>query len=83
VTKEKNGEWGGEDVDLARKLKGLTLLSEDIHILNGSANNSKWYPLLFRLENWSVCRLSEIAYSSEKLKVESYRLILLMIMYQR
>jgi len=21
VTKEKNGEWGGEDVDLARKLK--------------------------------------------------------------
>ena len=26
IVKEKNGEWGGEDVELARKVKGISLI---------------------------------------------------------
>ena len=26
VTKEKNGEWGGEDVELAKKMKGINII---------------------------------------------------------
>ena len=76
VTKEKNGEWGGEDVDLARKVKGIdiiigghthTKLDQPI-IVNG-------IPIVQAGEFGQFVGCLKLSYSSEKLKVESYRLI--------
>jgi 5'-nucleotidase len=76
VTKEKNGEWGGEDVDLARKVKGIdiiigghthTKLDQPI-IVNG-------IPIVQAGEFGQFVGCLDLSYSSKKLKVESYKLI--------
>jgi 5'-nucleotidase / UDP-sugar diphosphatase len=76
VTKEKNGEWGGEDVELAREVKGIDLivgghthtrLDQPI-IVNG-------IPIVQTGEFGQFVGCMKLSYSSEKLKIESYRLI--------
>jgi 5'-nucleotidase len=76
VTKEKNGEWGGEDVELARAVKGIDLiigghthtkLDQPI-IVNG-------IPIVQAGEFGQFVGCMKLSYSSEKLKVESYKLI--------
>jgi len=72
VTKEKNGEWGGEDVELARAVKGIDLiigghthtkLDQPI-IVNG-------IPIVQAGEFGQFVGCMKLSYSSEKLKVES------------
>jgi 5'-nucleotidase / UDP-sugar diphosphatase len=76
VTKEKNGEWGGEDVELARKVKGIdiiigghthTKLDQPI-VVNG-------IPIVQAGEFGQFVGCLKLSYSSEKLKVENYKLI--------
>jgi len=76
VSKEKNGEWGGEDVELARKVKGIDL------IIGGHTHTKLDHPII--VNGIPIVQAGEfgqyvgclkLSYSSEKLKVESYRLI--------
>ena len=50
ITKEKDGEWGGEDVELARSVKGLNL------IIGGHSHTKLSQPLL----------VNEIPYTSDR-----------------
>lgn len=76
VTKEKNGEWGGEDVELAREVKGIDLIIgghthtklEQPIIVNG-------IPIVQTGEFGQFVGCMKLSYSPEKLKVESYKLI--------
>lgn len=76
ITKDKNGEWGGEDVELARAVKGIDLIiSGHTHtkldqplIING-------IPIVQTGEFGQFVGCMSLSYSSGKLKVESYRLI--------
>jgi 5'-nucleotidase / UDP-sugar diphosphatase len=76
VTKEKNGDWGGEDVELARAVKGIDLIIgghthtrlDQPVIVNG-------IPIVQAGEFGQFVGCMKLSYSSEKLKVESYKLI--------
>lgn len=76
VVKDKNGEWGGEDVELARKVKGINL------IVGGHSHTRLDEPLIVNgipiVQTGEfgkfVGRLSLI-YSNGILKVENYKLI--------
>ena len=74
--KRKEREWGGEDVELAREVKGIDLiigghthtrLDQPI-IVNG-------IPIVQTGEFGQFVGCMKLSYSSEKLKVESYKLI--------
>jgi 5'-nucleotidase/UDP-sugar diphosphatase len=76
VTKEKNGEWGGEDVELARAVKGIDL------IIGGHTHTKLVQPIIVNGipivqagEFGQFVGCMKLSYSSEKLKVESYKLI--------
>jgi 5'-nucleotidase len=76
VTKEKNGEWGGEDVELAKAVKGIDL------IIGGHTHTKLDQPIMVNgipiVQTGEfgqfVGRLSLI-YSSGKLRVDDYKLI--------
>ena len=76
VVKEKNGEWGGEDVDLARKVKGISL------IVGGHSHTRLDQPVIVNgipiVQTGEfgkfVGRLS-LLYSDGKMTVEDYKLI--------
>jgi len=76
VLKEKNGEWGGEDVELARAVKGIDL------IIGGHSHTRLDHPIIINgipiVQTGEfgqfVGRLS-LTYSDGKLRVESYKLI--------
>jgi 5'-nucleotidase/UDP-sugar diphosphatase len=76
VLKEKNGEWGGEDVELAKAVKGIDL------IIGGHSHTRLDQPVIVNgipvVQTGEfgqfVGRLSLI-YSAGKLRVESYKLI--------
>lgn len=76
VSKEKNGEWGGEDVELARKVAGINI------IISGHTHTKLDKPLIVNgipivqagEFGQNVGRLSLI-YSDGKLKVDDYKLI--------
>jgi 5'-nucleotidase / UDP-sugar diphosphatase len=76
VSLDKNGEWAGEDVELARKVKGIdiiigghshTKLSQPV-IVNG-------IPIVQTGEFGQFVGCLSLSYSSEKLKVDNYKLI--------
>jgi 5'-nucleotidase len=76
VTKEKNGEWGGEDVKLAEAVKGISI------IIGGHSHTKLEQPVIVNgipivqtgeFGNWVGCL--SLSYSNEKLKIENYRLI--------
>ena len=76
VTKEKNGEWGGEDVDLARAVKGINL------IIGGHTHTKLDQPLV--VNGTSIVQAGEfgqfvgrlsLIFSNGNLRVESYKLI--------
>ena len=76
VVKEKNGEWGGEDVELARKVKGISM------IVGGHSHTKLDKPLIVsgvpivqtgEFGNF-VGRLS-LLYQNDKLIIEDYKLI--------
>jgi 5'-nucleotidase/UDP-sugar diphosphatase len=76
VLKEKNGEWGGEDVDLARAVKGIDL------IIGGHSHTRLDQPIV--VNGIPIVQTGEfgqfvgrllLAYSDGKLRVESYKLI--------
>ena len=74
--KDKNGEWGGEDVDLARAVRGINL------IVGGHSHTKLEQPLIINgipiVQTGEfgqfVGRLS-LTYSNGNLKVDGYRLI--------
>lgn len=76
VKKDKNGEWGGEDVELAGKVKGIDV------IISGHTHTRLDQPVMVNgvpivqtgAYGQFVGRLSLI-YSGGKIKVKSYRLI--------
>lgn len=76
VVKDKNGEWAGEDVDLARKVKGISL------IIGGHSHTRLEQPLIVNgipiVQTGEfgkyVGRLS-VLYSKGKMNVEDYKLI--------
>jgi 5'-nucleotidase / UDP-sugar diphosphatase len=76
IVKEKNGEWGGEDVELARKVKGISL------IIGGHSHTRLDQPLtvngtpIVQTGEFGkfVGRLS-LLFSNGKMSVEEYRLI--------
>lgn len=76
VVKEKNGEWGGEDVELARKVKGISM------IIGGHSHTRLDKPLIVNgvpivqtgeFGNF-VGRLS-LLYLNDKVIIEDYKLI--------
>ena len=76
VIKEKNGEWGGEDVELAKAVKGIdviigghthTRLDQPV-IING-------IPIVQASEFGQFVGCLSLSFSPGRLKVESYRLI--------
>src|SRR5664280_46756 len=76
VTKEKNGEWGGEDVELAKAVKGIDL------IIGGHTRTKldqpiivKGIPIVQAGEFGQFVGCLKLSYSPEKLKLTSYRLI--------
>jgi 5''-nucleotidase/2'',3''-cyclic phosphodiesterase and related esterases len=76
VTKEKNGEWGGEDVELAKAVKGIDL------IIGGHTHTKLDQPVIVNgvpivqtgEYGQFVGRLS-LTYSNGKLRVDDYKLI--------
>jgi 5'-nucleotidase/UDP-sugar diphosphatase len=76
VKKDKEGEWGGEDVELARKVKGINV------IISGHTHSRLDQPIMVNgipivqtgAYGQFVGRLS-LVYSGGKIKVKSYRLI--------
>jgi 5'-nucleotidase / UDP-sugar diphosphatase len=76
VFKDENGEWRGEDVDLARKVKGISL------IVGGHSHTRLDQPLIINgipiVQTGEfgkyVGRLS-LLYSNGKMSIEDYRLI--------
>jgi 5'-nucleotidase/UDP-sugar diphosphatase len=76
VTKEKNGEWGGEDVELAKSVKGIDL------IVGGHSHTRLDQPLF--VNGVAIVQSGEfgqdvgtlsLIYSDGKLRVENYKLI--------
>ena len=76
VTKEENGEWSGEDVAIANKVKGIDI------IIGGHTHTKLDQPLT--INNTTIVQAAEfgkyvgclsLLYSSGKLKVENYKLI--------
>ena len=76
VTKEKNGEWGGEDVELAKAVKGIDL------IIGGHTHTKLDHPIIVKGipivqagEFGQFVGCLKLSYSPGKLKLTSYRLI--------
>jgi 5'-nucleotidase / UDP-sugar diphosphatase len=76
VVKEKNGEWGGEDVDLANKVKGISI------IIGGHSHTRLDQPLIVNGipivqtgEFGKFVGRASLLYSNGKLSVEDYKLI--------
>jgi 5'-nucleotidase / UDP-sugar diphosphatase len=76
LVKEKNGEWGGEDVDLAKKVKGISL------IVGGHSHTRLDKPLF--INGIPIVQTGEfgkfvgrisLLYSNGKLNIEDYKLI--------
>lgn len=76
IKKEKNGEWGGEDVELAKSVKGIDI------IIGGHSHTRLEQPLIvngiYIIQTGefgqNVGRIS-MTYSDGKLKVDDYKLI--------
>jgi 5'-nucleotidase len=76
VTKEKNGEWGGEDVELAKKVKGINvIISGHTHTKLDQPIIVNGIPIVQTGEFGQFVGCLKLSYSSEKLKIESYKLI--------
>ena len=76
ILKEKNGEWGGEDVELAKKIKGIDL------IVGGHSHTKLDQPLV--VNGTLIVQTGEfgqfvgclsLAYSAGNLRVVGYKLI--------
>lgn len=76
VSKDKNGDWGGEDAELARSVAGLDL------IIGGHSHTKLVQPLI--VNGVPIVQTGEfgkfvghlsLIYSEGKLRVESYKLI--------
>jgi 5'-nucleotidase/UDP-sugar diphosphatase len=76
VEKDKNGEWGGEDVELARSVNGIDV------IVGGHSHTKLDQPLI--VNGTTIVQTGEfgqfvgrlsLVYSNRNLKVEDYKLI--------
>jgi 5'-nucleotidase len=76
VTKEKNGDWGGEDVELAKEVKGIDLIIgghthtriDQPVIVNG-------VPIVQAGEYGQFVGRLSLTYSSGNMRVDGYKLI--------
>jgi len=76
VTMEKNGEWGGEDVELAEKVKGIdVIISGHTHTRLDKPVIIKGIPIIQTGEFGKFVGALTLSFSSGKLQLESYRLI--------
>lgn len=76
VAMEKNGAWGGEDADLARKVKGIDLIiSGHTHTKLDKPMFINGVPIVQAGENGQNVGRLELKWTNGKLIVEGYRLI--------
>ncbi len=76
VTKEKDGEWGGEDIELARKVKGINVvISGHTHTKLDQPVVVNGIPIVQTGAYGEFVGCLKLLYSGGKVKVESYRLI--------
>lgn len=76
VVKEKNGEWGGEDVDLARKVKGLSIIvGGHSHTMLDKPLIINGIPIVQAGEFGKFVGRLSLLYSKGRLSVEEYKLI--------
>jgi 5'-nucleotidase / UDP-sugar diphosphatase len=76
VTREKNGEWGGEDVEIARSVKGIDLIiSGHTHTKLVQPIMVNGIPIVQTGEFGQFVGCLSLSYSSSKLKVIGYKLI--------
>ena len=76
VTKEKNGNWGGEDVELAKKVKGIDLIiSGHTHTKLDQPLIVKGVPIVQAGEYGQFVGRLSLTYLNGKLRVDGYKLI--------
>jgi 5'-nucleotidase len=76
VTKEKNGNWGGEDVELAKKVKGIDLIiSGHTHTKLDQPLIVKGVPIVQAGEYGQFVGRLSLTYLNGKLRVDEYKLI--------
>jgi 5'-nucleotidase / UDP-sugar diphosphatase len=76
IEKEKNGEWGGEDVELAKKVRGIDLIvGGHTHTLLPQPVIVNGIPIVQAGEYGEFVGRLTLTYSGRKLKIEDYKLI--------
>jgi 5'-nucleotidase / UDP-sugar diphosphatase len=76
VAQDKNGIWGGEDVDLAREVKGINLIiSGHTHTRLDKPIMVNGTPIVQAGEFGQYVGCLNLSYSSDMLKVDNYKLI--------
>jgi 5'-nucleotidase len=76
VKKDKNGEWDGEDIKLAEKVKGINLIiSGHTHTQLGNPVMVNSIPVVQAGDNGRYVGKLVLSWNGEKLAVDSYQLI--------
>jgi 5'-nucleotidase/UDP-sugar diphosphatase len=76
VTREKNGVWGGEDVELAKKVKGIDLIiGGHTHTMIDQPIVINGVPIVQAGEYGQFVGRLSLTYSNGNLKVDGYKLI--------
>jgi 5'-nucleotidase / UDP-sugar diphosphatase len=76
VTKEKNGEWGGEDVELAKKVKGIdVIIGGHTHTRIDQPISVNGIPIVQAGEYGQFVGRLSFTYSNGKLRLDGYKLI--------
>ena len=76
IKKDKNGEWGGEDAELARSVKGIDLIiGGHTHTKLDQPVMVNGIPIVQTGEFGQFVGCISLSYSSGKMKLEGYKLI--------
>jgi 5'-nucleotidase / UDP-sugar diphosphatase len=76
VTKEKNGEWGGEDVELAKGVKGINIIiSGHTHTKLDQPVIVNGIPIVQTGEYGQYVGRLSLSYSNGNMKIDDYKLI--------
>jgi 5'-nucleotidase/UDP-sugar diphosphatase len=76
VTKEKDGSWGGEDVELAKSVKGISvIISGHTHTRIDQPIIVNGIPIVQTGEYGQFVGKLSLTYSGKSLKVDDYKLI--------
>ncbi len=76
ISRNSKGEWAGEDVELARKVKGIDLIiSGHTHVLLEEPLMSNGVPIVCVGDNGRYVGKLELLYGKEGTRLEEYTLI--------